>query len=155
MLPIVQHPLWEKQLVSKIIEFVDGEGIHPDYPILIEEPEPDLVLNFISFNEQNNGDEQFFVRLKNNGFTRKSWNYMTRNFPNLVLGYFTQIAEPPNLYWEDWDIIETISWRCEKDLVRYFLIAHFYGHRYWVSSTFIHANFPNFVLWEHLYLRNK
>lgn len=155
MFSIVKHSLWEQELVHQIIEFIDGPGNHSDFPILIEESDPQIILNFISFQQQNHNEEQFFVRCKDQSLTRKSWRYMTRNFPQLVFNYFQDQPQPANIYWEDWRIIESISWNIQKDIVRFFLLEHPYGQRFWVSSFFIHAHFPNFVLWEYLYLRNK
>lgn len=161
------HPLFEPQLVLKIIAYADEEGAHADRPILIEEPEPILILNFISFTEQRNQQEQFFCRLQNHSYGTRSWRYMTRNFPLLVYLYFTEnvplpsfaIMDVVNWQWDDFRVIERISWIMnENDIhptlrrpeypgrIEFYMIENPFGVRHWVSRFFMFTHFPLFFL---------
>lgn len=164
MKSITTHPLFEPKLILEIITFLDAEGAHPDRPILIEEPEPTLILSFISFNEQRNQQEQFFCRLNNQSYGTRSWSYMTRNFPQLVYRYFTEEIPHPALIsdgfvWDDFRLIEKISWMMnEQDIhprlrrkeypgyIEFYLIENCFGVRYWVSRFFMYTHYPLFGL---------
>lgn len=159
MFRFLQHPLWEPQFVQIWIEMIDGEGVHPDRPILIEDPDPILILNYISRENQRHGEDPFFIRFSDQTYGRRSFQYMTRHFPKLVFDYFESSEQPTSIYWEDWEIVESVSWKMNPQLLKtsqlryidrgivcFGLVESAFGRRYWVPWYMMLTQFPTFIL---------
>jgi hypothetical protein len=155
MYSIVKHPLWEPQLVEMWIPFIDGEGMHPDRPIVIEDPDPEEIIFFVYDFYSHWTNHTFFVRLKNQKFESRDFHYMVKHWNRLVCMYFEQESHPSSFYWEDWRIREWISFPSYKGKQSYACIENGFEQKYWLSEEKMLKYFPAFMIWEHLYLRNK
>lgn len=161
MFRFLHDPLWEPQILQIWIDMIDGEGYHSDRPIVIDDPDPVLLLSFIrDYRHQDYIHEPFFfVRFENETYGRLGWNYMTRHFPKLVFDYFEQSPQPTELSWEDWNIIDTVSWVMDpttlkptqrrfidQGKVRFALVENPFGLCYWVPWYMVIHTFPRFIL---------
>ena len=155
MLSIVKHPLWEPALVEMWISFLDGEGMHMDRPILVYDPDPEEIIFFIYDSHSYWPNRKFFIRLTNQKFEFRDFEYMIKHWNRLVCSYFDQQSHPSSFYWEDWRIREWISFPSQLGKRSYACIENPFEQKYWISEEKMLKYFPGFMIWENLYLRNK